>query len=82
MEIILRKALLTFQTEFYHLYNLVKIFLVKYSINAWLHFTNNKLHRRIDQPIFINQYTKLVFCSNNSFFIVSHQKIFHTNLLY
>ena len=81
MEIILRKALLPFQTEFYRLYNLVKI-LVKYSINAWLHFTNNKLHRRIDQPNFINQYTKLVFCSNNSFFIVSHPKIFHTNLLY
>ena len=37
--------MLTFQTEFYRLGYIVKIFLVKYSINAWLHFTNNKLHR-------------------------------------
>ena len=28
--------------EFHRLYYTVKIFLVKYSINAWLHFTNNK----------------------------------------
>ena len=47
MEIILQKAFLTVQTEFYCLYYKVKIFLVKYSINACLHFTNNKLHKRI-----------------------------------
>ena len=33
--------------EFYRLYYIVKIVLVKYSINAWLHSTNNKLLRRI-----------------------------------
>ena len=31
--------------EFYRLYYIVKIFLVKYSINDWLHFTSNKLGR-------------------------------------
>ena len=32
--------------EFYRLYYIVKSFLVNYSINAWLYFTNN-LRRRI-----------------------------------
>ena len=31
--------------EFYRLYYIVKIVLAKYSINAWLLFTNNSLHR-------------------------------------
>ena len=35
-----------------------------------------------DRPIFINQYTKPVFCSNNPFFIVIHPKISQTNLPY
>ena len=35
-----------------------------------------------DRSVFINQYTKLVFCSNNSFFIVTHPQISQTNLAY
>ena len=42
----------------------------------------NYIKEFLDQPIFINQYTKLVFCSNNLFFIVAHLKIFQTNLPY
>ena len=32
--------------DFYRLYYIVKMFLINYSINAWLYFTNNNLHRR------------------------------------
>ena len=40
----------------------------------------NYIEEFLDQPIFINQHTKLVFCSNNPFFIVTHPKLFQTNL--
>ena len=42
----------------------------------------NYIEEFLDRPIFINQYTKLVFCSNKAFFIVTHPKIFQTNLPY
>ena len=42
----------------------------------------NDIEESLDRLIFINQYTKLVFCSNNTFFIVTHPKIFQTNLPY
>ena len=42
----------------------------------------NYIEEFLDQPIFINQYTKLVFSSNKPFFIVTHPKIFQTNLPY
>ena len=34
----------------------------------------NYIEEFLDRQIFINQYTKLVFCSNNPFFIVTHPK--------
>ena len=43
-------------------------------LNAWLHFTNNdspipaSTEEILDQPIFLNQYTKLEFCSDNPHF--------------
>ena len=40
----------------------------------------NYVQEFLDRPIFINQYTTLVFCSNNLFFIVTHPKISQTNL--
>ena len=42
----------------------------------------NHIEEFFDRPIFINQYTQLVFCSNNLFFIVTHPKISQTNLPY
>ena len=42
----------------------------------------NYIEEFLDRPIFINQYTKLVFCSNNPFFIATHPKISQTNLPY
>ena len=42
----------------------------------------NYIEEFLDLPIFINQYTELVFCSNNPFFIVTHPKISQTNLPY
>ena len=53
--------------EFYRLYSILEIVLISYSINAWLHFTNNNLHIEefFDRPIFLNPHTKLDFCSNN-----------------
>ena len=41
----------------------------------------NYIEEFLDRPIFINQYTKLIFCSNNPFFIVTHPKS-QTNLPY
>ena len=67
MKRILRKPLLTFQSEFYSLYYIVKIFLVKYSMLGYLSPITN-CTEFLDRPIFINLYTKLVFCSNNPFF--------------
>ena len=42
----------------------------------------NDIEELLDRPIYINQYTKLVFCCKNPFTIVTHPKIFHTNLPY
>ena len=42
----------------------------------------NYIEEFLDRPIFINQYTKIVFCSNNPVFIVTHPKISLTNLTY
>ena len=42
----------------------------------------NHIEEFFDRPIFINQYTQLVFCSNNLFFIVTHPKISQTDLPY
>ena len=51
-------------------------------LNAWLHFTNNKFlisthaEEVLDQPIFWNLLTGLNFNSNNSYFTISHTKLF------
>ena len=42
----------------------------------------NYIEEFLDRPIFINQYTKIVFCSNNPVFIVTHPKISLKNLTY
>ena len=42
----------------------------------------NDIEELLDRPIYINQYTKLVFCCKNPFTIVTHPKIFDTNLPY
>ena len=67
MKRILPKALITFQSDFYSLYYIVKNFLVKYSMLSYLSPITNYTEF-LDRPIFINLYTKLVFCSNNPFF--------------
>ena len=47
----------------------MKIFLVKYSINVWLDFTNNKLHRRISWSTHFSKPTHGTrLFSNNPFF--------------
>ena len=68
--------------EFYHLYYIVKIILVKESMLGYISTITNYTEELLDQPIFIKRYTKLVFCSNNPFFIVTHPKISQTNLPY
>ena len=51
-------------------------------LNAWLHFTNNKLpapmliEEILDQPIHLNPYTKLEFSSDNpSFYCIASKNI-------
>ena len=39
----------------------------------------NYIEEFLDRPIFINQDTKLVFCSNNPFFIVTYPEISQTS---
>ena len=55
----------------------MNIFLVKYSINGWrISPITSYTEEFCGQRIFIKQYTKLIFCSKNSFFIVTHPKMF------
>ena len=42
----------------------------------------NYIEEFLDRPIFINEYTKLVFCSKNPFFIATHLKISQRSLPY
>ena len=55
--------------QFYRPYYILKIFLFSYSINAWLHFANNNLHRTISWSTHLfNPHAKPGFCSNKPHF--------------
>ena len=42
----------------------------------------NYIEEFLDRPVSVSQYIKLVFFSNNPFFIVDHRNISQTNLPY
>ena len=49
-------------------------FFVKLSVLGYISPIPNYIEEFLDPLIFINQYPKRVFCSNNTYFILTHLK--------
>ena len=64
----------------------IRTFLYLYLMLTWLCFSDSRFYARIiegfpDHPMFLNSYTKLSFCSENSYFYIIPLKVITEKLI-